>query len=76
VKINLTLKIWRQSGPNKKGEFKTYPSGPISTDISFLEMLDILNDRLTREGEEPVACVPWGWTTRRLTTMPGCAATP
>lgn len=55
MKINLILKIWRQSGPNGKGGFKTYASGPISTDISFLEMLDILNDRLTKEGEEPVA---------------------
>lgn len=53
--INLTLKIWRQTGPDAKGSFKTYPSGPISTDISFLEMLDILNETLTREGEEPVA---------------------
>ncbi|MEN8135316.1 MAG: succinate dehydrogenase/fumarate reductase iron-sulfur subunit [Thermodesulfobacteriota bacterium] len=53
--INLTLKIWRQTGPNDKGGFKTYPSGPISTDISFLELLDIINEKLTREGEEPVA---------------------
>ena len=52
--INLTLKIWRQTGSDDKGGFKTYPSGPISTDISFLEMLDILNEKLTREGEEPV----------------------
>jgi succinate dehydrogenase / fumarate reductase iron-sulfur subunit len=55
VIINLTLKIWRQTGPDDKGSFKTYPSEPISTDISFLEMLDILNEKLTREGEEPVA---------------------
>ncbi|MDF1577124.1 MAG: succinate dehydrogenase/fumarate reductase iron-sulfur subunit [Desulfurivibrionaceae bacterium] len=55
MKINLTLKIRRQSSPDEKGQFRTYPSGPISTDISFLEMLDILNERLTREGEEPVA---------------------
>jgi len=55
VTINLTLKIWRQSGPNIKSELKSYTSGPISTDTSFLEMLDILNERLTREGEEPVA---------------------
>jgi len=55
VTINLTLKIWRQNGPNAEGVFRTYSSGPISTDISFLEMLDILNENLTREGEEPVA---------------------
>ncbi len=53
--INLNLKIWRQSGPDDKGDLKTYASGPISTDSSFLEMLDILNEKLTREGEEPVA---------------------
>ena len=53
--INLTLKIWRQSGPNDKGSFKTYKSGPVSTDISFLEMLDILNENLTKDGDEPVA---------------------
>ena len=53
--INLTLKIWRQSGPNDKGSFKTYKSGPVSTGISFLEMLDILNENLTKAGDEPVA---------------------
>ncbi len=52
--INLTLKIWRQSESNK-GSFKEYDSGPISTDMSFLEMLDVLNEKLTIEGEEPVA---------------------
>ncbi|MEN8142130.1 MAG: succinate dehydrogenase/fumarate reductase iron-sulfur subunit [Thermodesulfobacteriota bacterium] len=55
MKINLTLKIWRQSGPKAEGGFKTYSSGPISTGISFLEMLDILNEKLAKEGEEPVA---------------------
>ena len=53
--INLTLKIWRQAGPNAKGSFKTYDPGPVSTAISFLELLDIINEKLTREGEEPVA---------------------
>jgi succinate dehydrogenase / fumarate reductase iron-sulfur subunit len=53
--INLTLKIWRQKGPDASGSFQTYASGPISTDMSFLEMLDVLNERLTREGEVPVA---------------------
>jgi succinate dehydrogenase / fumarate reductase iron-sulfur subunit len=52
--INLKLKIWRQSG-SEKGRFREYQSGPISTDMSFLEMLDVLNERLTLEGEEPVA---------------------
>jgi succinate dehydrogenase / fumarate reductase iron-sulfur subunit len=53
--IQLTLKIWRQKGPDAPGRLQTYASGPISTDMSFLEMLDVLNERLTREGEEPVA---------------------
>jgi succinate dehydrogenase / fumarate reductase iron-sulfur subunit len=53
--IELTLKIWRQKGPDAPGRFETYASGPISTDMSFLEMLDVLNERLTRDGKEPVA---------------------
>lgn len=52
--INLNLRIWRQSGP-QKGQFKEYESGPISTDMSFLEMLDVLNEKLTLAGDEPVA---------------------
>jgi succinate dehydrogenase / fumarate reductase iron-sulfur subunit len=53
--INLTLKIWRQKGPDQPGRLETYESGAISTDMSFLEMLDVLNDQLTLKGEEPVA---------------------
>ena len=53
--INLTLKIWRQKGPDAEGKLETYESGPISTDMSFLEMLDVLNEQLTLKGEEPVA---------------------
>jgi len=53
--INLILQIWRQAGPKGSGDFKTYRPGPISTDISFLEMLDILNEQLTLADEEPVA---------------------
>ncbi|MBE9520820.1 MAG: succinate dehydrogenase/fumarate reductase iron-sulfur subunit [Proteobacteria bacterium] len=53
--INLTLKIWRQKGPDAPGKLETYESGPVSTDMSFLEMLDVLNDQLTLKGEEPVA---------------------
>ena len=53
--INLTLKIWRQKGPDADGKLETYESGPISTDMSFLEMLDVLNEQLTLKGEEPVA---------------------
>lgn len=53
--IHLTLKIWRQAGPEAQGAFATYESGPISTAMSFLEMLDVLNERLILSGAEPVA---------------------
>ena len=53
--IQLTLKIWRQNGHDAPGKFQVYASGPISTDMSFLEMLDVLNERLTKEGEEIIA---------------------
>ncbi len=53
--MNLTLKIWRQAGPNEKGSFVNYPVTDISPDCSFLEMLDILNEQLVAKGEEPVA---------------------
>ncbi len=54
-KISLTLKIWRQKSPNDKGRLETYPAEDISTDMSFLEMLDIINENLTLEGQEPIA---------------------
>jgi succinate dehydrogenase / fumarate reductase iron-sulfur subunit len=54
-KLNLTLKVWRQAGPNAKGEFVTYQVKNISPDASFLEMLDILNEELEAKGEEPIA---------------------
>lgn len=53
--MNLTLKIWRQAGPDAQGELVTYPVSDISEDMSFLEMLDVLNEQLTAQGEEPVA---------------------
>lgn len=53
--LNLTLKIWRQSSPGVAGEFKTYKVYDISTHMSFLEMLDVLNEDLIAKGEEPVA---------------------
>lgn len=52
--INITLKVWRQRGPQEKGAFETYPLKGISTESSFLEMLDILNENLINEGKEPV----------------------
>ena len=53
--MNLTLKIWRQKNPSTKGEMKTYPVSDISEDMSFLEMMDVLNEELITKGEEPVA---------------------
>jgi succinate dehydrogenase / fumarate reductase iron-sulfur subunit len=53
--IRLTLKIWRQSGPQAKGSLETYLMEDVLTDMSFLEMLDVLNERLEREGKDPVA---------------------
>ncbi len=52
--INLTLKIWRQAGPDVKGEFSNYKVS-VSPDASFLEMLDELNETLERENQEPIA---------------------
>lgn len=53
--MSLTLKIWRQAGPNEPGQFATYTLDQVVPEMSFLEMLDILNEKLTREGIEPVA---------------------
>lgn len=54
-KINLTLKIWRQKSCKDKGSFQIYQLKDIDTDCSFLEMLDVLNEQLIKEGQEPVA---------------------
>ncbi len=54
-KLNLTLRVWRQSGPEDHGGFQTYKLSGVSTHMSFLEMLDVLNEKLIAEGEEPVA---------------------
>ena len=53
--MNLTLKIWKQNTPTSKGKFVTYTVKEISPNCSFLEMLDILNEQLIRQNEEPVA---------------------
>ena len=51
---NLTLKVWRQSGPGDAGHFETYTVPEISDEASFLEMLDVLNERLISEGKEAI----------------------
>ena len=48
--INITLKVWRQKGPKEKGRFEEYKLNGVSTDSSFLEMLDLLNEQLINEG--------------------------
>ena len=53
--ISLTLKVWRQQGGNAKGRLEIYHAENISTDMSFLEMLDVVNERLTIDGKEPIA---------------------
>ena len=53
--MNLTLKIWRQKNAQDKGRIETYPMKDVSPDMSFLEMLDVLNEQLVEEGKVPVA---------------------
>lgn len=53
--INLTIKIWRQKNTTDKGRFETYPLTGLDPNMSFLEMLDVLNEDLTKKGKEPVA---------------------
>ena len=53
--MKLNLKIWRQKGPNDAGQMKDYPVSDVSEDMSFLEMLDVLNDNIVRKGEDPIA---------------------
>jgi len=53
--IDLTLKIWRQKNSDSLGSFETYMLRDITTEMSFLEMLDVLNENLTKEGKDPVA---------------------
>src|SRR5947207_2937737 len=53
--MKLTLEIWRQKGARAPGGFITYRVDDVSPDMSFLEMLDVLNESLIAQGEEPVA---------------------
>jgi succinate dehydrogenase / fumarate reductase, iron-sulfur subunit len=52
--VNLTLRVWRQAGPDAPGRFETYQATDISADSSFLEMLDLVNEDLIAAGEEPI----------------------
>jgi len=53
--VNLTLKVWRQKNAQSKGKLETYQLADISPDMSFLEMLDVLNQQLIVKGDDPVA---------------------
>ncbi len=53
--MNLTLHVWRQAGPKAPGKMVVYQATDISPDMSFLEMLDVVNERLTGSGEVPIA---------------------
>lgn len=53
--MKITLKVWRQNGPNDKGGFKEYKLDNVSEHMSFLEMMDVLNEELVNKNEEPVA---------------------
>ena len=53
--MNLTLHVWRQKSPTETGRFATYEAKDVSPDMSFLEMLDVVNEELTRKGEDPIA---------------------
>ena len=53
--MNLTLHVWRQKSATAAGAFVTYPAAEISPDMSFLEMLDVVNERLIDKGEDPIA---------------------
>jgi succinate dehydrogenase / fumarate reductase iron-sulfur subunit len=53
--MNLTLKVWRQKNGQDKGGFETYPVKNISSEMSFLEMFDVLNEELIRDGKDPIA---------------------
>jgi len=53
--MKITLKVWRQKNKDAKGALKTYPIEHVSSDMSFLEMIDVLNTDLIKKGEEPIA---------------------
>ena len=53
--LSVTLRVWRQAGPNQPGKFVDYAAKDLNPDMSFLEMLDVVNDDITTKGEEPIA---------------------
>jgi succinate dehydrogenase / fumarate reductase iron-sulfur subunit len=55
MSLSVTLRVWRQAGPAQPGRFVDYPAKNLNANMSFLEMLDVVNDELTLRGEEPIA---------------------
>jgi succinate dehydrogenase / fumarate reductase iron-sulfur subunit len=55
MSMTVTLKVWRQASPTAQGRLETYSAKNVHPDMSFLEMLDVVNDDLVREGKEPIA---------------------
>ncbi|HVX19707.1 MAG TPA: succinate dehydrogenase/fumarate reductase iron-sulfur subunit [Acidimicrobiales bacterium] len=53
--FDVTLKVWRQAGPDEPGRFEIHAVPGVSPEMSFLEMLDVLNERLVADGKEPIA---------------------
>jgi succinate dehydrogenase / fumarate reductase, iron-sulfur subunit len=53
--MRIVLRVWRQAGPNEKGRLVTYAAENVSADMSFLEMLDVVNEGLITRGEDPIA---------------------
>lgn len=53
--INVTVRVWRQENRGAPGKFVDYPAKNLNPNMSFLEMLDVVNDQLVRQGEEPIA---------------------
>ena len=53
--MRIFLKVWRQAGPNAAGQFVDYTAENVSPDMSFLELLDVVNEALIRKGEDPIA---------------------
>ena len=56
-KINITLKVWRQKSAKEAGQFVTYEMKEVSTDASFLEMLDQLNEKLIVKAKSPLSSI-------------------
>src|SRR5207244_214490 len=55
TQMRITLRVWRQAGPNEQGRLETYVAEGVSPDMSFLEMLDVVNEGLIAKGQDPIA---------------------